>query len=224
VFDGNPLVVGPFQGGTYTTKLRVHNVDAQGNVNSCGGGPVYPYQLQIRIPNGPVEIVAAIEFHNAALDHYLLTVGMAEISDLDRGVHPGWVRTGKQFNVFAPGKSGGTGTPMCRFYGLPSAGLDSHFYTANAEECAALPTKYNGAWQLETSNAFEIWLMDTPPTNRYCNPGMGEAQIVRLWNQRVDSGHRYLTDGNALLGMLLAGWIEEGVGYPSPASGMCAPT
>ena len=33
---------------------------------------------------------------------------------------------------------------MCRFYGLPSAGLDSHFYTANAAECAQIPAKFVG--------------------------------------------------------------------------------
>ena len=221
--SGIPVVVGPLIDGIYRTVVRVHNVDEHGNVSSCDGRLGYPPNVRIRLPTGPLEVVAAVEFYNASLDHYFLTIDPREIMDLDRGVHRGWTRTGRGFNVFAPGKSGGTGAPVCRFYGLPSAGLDSHFYTASAAECAEIPIKYNGAWQLESPNAFEVWLVDTPQPQRYCNPSVAEQEIIRLWNQRVDSNHRYLTDGNLLLGMLMGGWVEEGVGYPSPASGMCYP-
>jgi len=31
---------------------------------------------------------------------------------------------------------------LCRYYGLPLAGLDSHFYSADADECVRLFWKY----------------------------------------------------------------------------------
>ena len=75
--------------------------------------------------SGPVE---AIEFYNAALDHYFLTVDPKEVSDLDLGVHAGWTRTGQMFPVFGSAESaaGTSATPVCRFYIPPQHG-DSHF-------------------------------------------------------------------------------------------------
>src|SRR5262249_7843751 len=151
--SGLPVIVGPLHDGIYSTVVRVHNVDAQGNDRSCNGGLSYPPLVRIRLPKGPIQQAFALGFYNAQLDTDFLTIDRMEIADLDAGVHRGWERTGLGFKVFAPGKSGGTGVPVCRFYGLPSAGLDSHFYTASAAECAEIPTKYNGAWQLETANA-----------------------------------------------------------------------
>ena len=40
------------------------------------------------------ETAELVEFYNASLDHYFITITPKEISDLDTGVHPGWTRTG----------------------------------------------------------------------------------------------------------------------------------
>ena len=51
----------------------------------------------------------------------------------------GWARTGEGFKAYAAGSyNDGTVRPVCRFYGLPSAGLDSHFYSASPAECFAV--------------------------------------------------------------------------------------
>src|SRR5258708_36214147 len=79
----------------------------------------------------------AIEWYNTIIGHYFITSGPEEIRSVDSGgAGPGWVRTGGQFATYlgpndAPGLS-----PVCRFYGTPGLGPNSHFYTPNATECA----------------------------------------------------------------------------------------
>ena len=62
--------------------------------------------------------VDVIEFYNAGLDHYFITYGAQEISDLDTGVHKGWARTGQSFKAFVTPQAGTS--PVCRFY-IPPA-------------------------------------------------------------------------------------------------------
>lgn len=212
------LTVGPLAPGRYDLSLRVHNLDAIGVDTPCFERPAQPQTVSVRAREGPVEVIEAVEYYNKDLDHYFVTAAVAEITDLDSGRHRGWQRTGGTFAVFAAGKSGGAGTPVCRFYGLPSAGLDSHFYTADAEECAQIETRFNGAWQLETTNAFEIVLPNAAAP--YCDSGT--RPILRFWNQRTDSNHRFTTDQTVLPGMLQLGYVIEGLGVPTPVS-MCSP-
>ena len=61
----------------------------------------------------PVNIIV-VEFYHAARDHYFMSAAPAEIGDLDRGVHPGWSRTGLAFNARATAAV--AFSPVCRFY------------------------------------------------------------------------------------------------------------
>jgi hypothetical protein len=58
--------------------------------------------------------VSAVEFYNAALDHYFLSTNPVEIDNLDSGRTVGWVRTGLRFLVFSVPAAGTS--PVCRFY------------------------------------------------------------------------------------------------------------
>ena len=78
----------------------------------------------------------AVEYYNQALDHYFVTASTDEIAKLDAGVFVGWQRTGLNFDVFDPATPHTGASPVCRFYGSPAAGLDSHFYSASPAECA----------------------------------------------------------------------------------------
>src|SRR5262249_40510983 len=114
------------------------------------------------------QIVDAIEYYNANLDHYFYTTNPDEINGLDTGALVGWQRTGLSFNVFQPGV--GFGSAVCRFYGLPGAGLDSHFIPANPAECALLMTPpYSSAWLLESADVFQVYLPD--PMTGVCPAG-----------------------------------------------------
>src|SRR4029079_8354589 len=84
----------------------------------------------------------AVEFYNAALDHYFVTADTAEAYALDSGAHQGWGRTGFQFTAFTSGSVDPQLSTVCRFYGRPEAGLDSHFYSGSSGECVAVVSKF----------------------------------------------------------------------------------
>lgn len=206
---------GPLSPGTYTVQGTVYGITNGVKSDVCNG-PMTLTSLAIEQATAPVARQTAVEFYNGARDHYFMSSDIAEIAALDAGTTPGWSRTGRSFAVFAAGKAGGVGIPVCRFYGSPDAGLDSHFYTANAEECAALPGKFGGAWKLETTNAFEV---RAPDAKAACPAGF--IPIYRLWNRRADSNHRFTTEIAVVLEMQNKGWtVESAVGA---GASMCSP-
>ena len=78
----------------------------------------------------------AIEYYNATLNHYFMTAFTDEQASLDAGVPPGWKRTGASFPAYSANGSGLA--TVCRFFGTPGLGVNSHFYTAFDFECAAV--------------------------------------------------------------------------------------
>jgi hypothetical protein len=157
----------------------------------------------------------AVEYYDAARDHYFMTADAREISDLDRGAHAGWARTGESLVVGAPTVT--DAEPVCRFYGLPSKGLDSHFYSANAGECDAVAMRFADAWSFESSDVFSVDLPDT--IDGECPPNT--KPVYRLWNGRIDSNHRYTADLALRASMIACGHVPEGYGAQGVA--MCAP-
>lgn len=165
------------------------------------------------------DVAPAIEYYNGARDHYFLTAYEAEIVLLDAGHFSGWVRTGQQFPVYAtdPSTNGIPSglAPVCRYYGLPSFGLDTHYFSASTVECAEVKAKWPAQWVLETSCAFHVYLPDT--TTGACPAG--SVPVYRLYNQRADANHRYTTSLAIRQQMIDAHWIPEG--YGAGAVGMC---
>ena len=161
----------------------------------------------------------AIEYYNAPLDHYFITALPDEIAKLDAGMFANWTRTGQHFAVFDPASPVAGASAVCRFYGSPAAGLDSHFYSASVAECAAVRQRFAGIWREETDNAFGVWLPD--PVTGACPAS--SVPVYRAWNNRVDSNHRFTTDPATLQAMVAKGYIAEGYGpAPTPVA-MCAP-
>ncbi|MEP7207236.1 MAG: hypothetical protein ABI920_09885 [Casimicrobiaceae bacterium] len=165
-------------------------------------------------------LVQAIEYYHAGFDHYFVTASADEIGKLDGGFFTGWQRTGESFTVADPGTSLAGATPVCRFYGNPQVGLDSHFYSASPAECAAVQANFPNAWLLESSNVFQVYLPDT--TTGACRAG--SVPIYRSWNGRTDSNHRYTTSLATAQAMLARGYVGEGYGSPSMPVAMCSPT
>ena len=164
------------------------------------------------------ETVTAVEFYRAAADHYFVTADPVEIGLLDSGAYAGWTRTRQTFAVYAPSASGSTGlSPVCRFYGRPEAGLDSHFYSAFPFECQLLATRFADAWIEESGNVFAVALPDSGDGT--CPAGM--RPLYRLFNNRTDINHRYTTSQAVQGQMVAAGWVAEGYGPHSV--GMCVP-
>ncbi|TMH60230.1 MAG: exo-alpha-sialidase [Betaproteobacteria bacterium] len=165
--------------------------------------------------------VTVVEYYHPALDHYFMTSLQVEVDALDSGLFFGWSRTGWTFQAFADSASGGPGVnPVCRFYIPPPS--DSHFFSAAADECAAvlakIPTDPNfRSFVYETPSAFYIAL---PNTATGACPA-GTIPVYRLWNQRADSNHRYTTDPATKALMIAKGYIPEG--YGPDAVVMCTP-
>ncbi len=164
-------------------------------------------------------LVEAIEFHHAGFNHYFVTSIAKEISDLDTGVHKGWARTGQKFFVITIGGSVVDAVSVCRFYGKPEKGLDSHFFSASLQECNEVKQKFADSWQFEADEVFKAYLPDT--TSGACPAGT--KSVYRLWNNRTDSNHRYTTDVGIFAQMKSLGFVAEGYGSPTLPVALCAP-
>jgi uncharacterized delta-60 repeat protein len=175
--------------------------DASLAVNGAGSGATLAKLL-------PDPTLDAIEFYNAALDHFFLSAAPQEVHDLDFGVHRGWARTGLGFKVFTAGHSV---ADVARIYIPPGHG-DSHFFTADPVELSQIKAKiasdpnYSG-YIIESQHVFAV----TPPDAiGACPPEF--VPVYRLWNQRADSNHRYTTSIVQRTLMIGRGYLSEGSG------------
>ena len=148
--------------------------------------------------------VQVVEFYNATLDHYFVTASTDEMAKLDDGTFKGWSRTGlafKQFAADSPALALGIARAVCRFYGNPAAGLDSHFYSAFKEECDDVKRKFPTSWVFESSDVFQAVAPDR--TTGSCQDGT--VPVYRLFNGRTDANHRYTTDAAVRTQMMARG-------------------
>lgn len=215
-FDEPLARLGPMAPGGHLVSVSVRMGDDPASLGPICDSVAW-LQVVVAETPGATETAPVIEYYDAALDHYFITQDAAEISDLDSGVHPGWRRTGQIFLAYRAGRSDGRGAPVARFYGLPSHGLDTHFFTATwAEQRAFAARAYFSDWQAESSDVFELPLPDLATGT--CAPGT--HPVYRLWNQRIDSNHRYTTDAEIRAAMIATGWTAEG--YGPDAVALCA--
>ncbi|MDP2828303.1 MAG: trypsin-like serine protease [Sulfuricellaceae bacterium] len=172
---------------------------------------VYPAIAQYLSPSDTGSEVA--EFYNTKLIHFFITANSAEAAAIDNGsAGPGWIRTGNTF------KSGGSNA-VCRFYGSQQPGPNSHFYTADAAECASLKQI-----QVSIPDTQKRWnyegldFVTSVPVNGACFTGT--MPVYRAYNngfsRGIDSNHRITTSLDAIQDVVNLGWVNEGVV-------MCAP-
>jgi Repeat of unknown function (DUF5648) len=151
---------------------------------------------------------AVVEFFNADLNHYFITASALEVDLIGYGAAgPGWKQTGLGFYAFEKSPPANA-VPVCRFYGQPPLGPNSHFYTLDPIECEAV--KKDRGWKFEGIAFHAI-----PPINGQC-PAATEP-VWRAYNNgylRNDSNHRYSTDRSVLAA--LKGWTLEGIVFCSP--------
>ena len=151
---------------------------------------------------------SVIEFYNATLNHYFITISAAEANGIDQGAAgPGWHRTARVFGAYADAATAPAGAlPVCRFYGnVAAGGPNSHFYTADPDECAA--GKRDSGWQYE-GIAFYVRV----PAGGVCPAGTDA--IRRNYNRRFlqhDSNHRYTAERDLHDEMAAIGWAAEGI-------------
>jgi hypothetical protein len=181
-----------------------------------------PMLTQYLTPNAanPAKETLVVEYYYPGYDDYFITANQAEIQALDNGAHPGWQRTGLTFLAYSdPSAAPAGASPVCRFYVLPQAG-DSHFYSADAAECAATAIKFAGTWVEESPALFYIQLPDRatgacPPNTR---------AIFRFLNNVNGLHHRYTAEVDVRDSIIQdRGWTQEGYGNPPSQTVMCSP-
>jgi serine protease len=152
-----------------------------------------------------------IEFHNGRDDQYFITADAGEIALLDGGgLGPDWSRTGASFRAWPLDTADPRALPVCRFFGTPGFGPESHFYTAYASECAVV--RADPHW-IEEGVTFRAML----PSAGRCPDGF--ATVVRFWKPGsvvTESRHRYVVGSAAATVMQAAGWIGEGPVFCAP--------
>ena len=153
-----------------------------------------------------------LEFFNTSLNHYFITADTAEAAAIDAGAAgPGWQRTGSGFRAWTVKTAIPAGAaPVCRFYGTPGVGPNSHFYTADSRECDAV--RADPGWRFE---GIAFYSLVPGPTG--CPSGT--QSVRRLYNNRFaqnDSNHRYTVHADVAALMQQQGWTDEGVVLCAP--------
>ena len=155
----------------------------------------------------------AVEYYHPTLRHYFVTASPGEMAFVESGgAGAGWTATGGRFGVYAAASDAPGLSPVCRFYGTPGIGPNSHFYTANPDECAFVKTL--SGWSFEAI-AFYVAL----PSAGSC--ASGTTPVYRTYNNgasRNDSNHRFTVDATVQAKMVAAGHANEGVVMCAPLS------
>ena len=194
----------PAATGTRRAVITVTSSDAGSpHTISVAGTGATPIQSP-PASEAPTASAYAVEYYYAGLDHYFVTSLSTEIQALDRGDFQGWSRTGRVFGVFtsAVPKS----TPVCRFYIPPPFG-NSHFYSASPAECSQVRQRFP-QFSFETAAAMYVYGPD--PATGVC-PTASDP-VYRIWNNRADTNHRYVTDLASRDYMVSRGYLAEGYG------------
>ena len=177
---------------------------ASARMQQVAGGGDDVLLIDYTAPTPPVnDEQIVIEYYNGALGHYFMTDDPAEAAMLDAGVIvPGWARTGFEFKAYQVNAP--VGVSVCRFFGTPGIGPNSHFYTTFIDgECQKVMA--NPDWTFEgiafaaDAAAAGDCAADRIPVVRLYNNGMGGQ-----------ANHRYLTSRSEMQNMVDRGWIAEG--------------
>ena len=212
VFNGSDLIV---RGGLLGGDALCTNPTGSDYFSQFGA--MLPLVRQYLTPSSQVAgLVVAVEYYHAGLNHFFITIDPAEIAGLDSGVITGWERTGFRFLAYS---SPGAGrNPVCRFYRKPQYG-DSHFFTADPAECAAVAAQYALEWVFENPAIFYIALPNT--TTGACPAGT--RPIYRYLNT-AEINHRLTTEQTVAIDLKTTpGWIVEGYGPGPLYPVMCSP-
>ncbi len=153
----------------------------------------------------------AVEFYNTRLDHYFVAATQFEVDYILAGsAGAGWVLTNESHKVYSDTPPGGRPAvnEVCRFYGVPAGGPNSHFFAADPTACEA--TKRMGGWAYEG-----IGFRVIPQTSTGACPA-GMLQVRRAYNDRFrvnDSNHRYSTSDSTMREMARRNWFVEGTAW-----------
>ena len=179
--------------------------------NLCGAGMLDAGAvIASTIPGGPPPPNAfkVVEYYRADLDHYFITASPAEINFVDTFLRGIFQRTGLHFYAYLGTFLAPPGVrPVCRFYASADVLINSHYYTADQQECLFVQSRWPGIWNLEQGDAFYIQVPDFAG-----NCPAGTLPVYRFFNNRRDANHRYTVDLSVRRAMINRAWAPEGNG------------
>lgn len=189
--------------------------------NVCGAGMLDAgLALASTVPGNltpPPGAVTVVEYYNPALDHYFITAQAAEIEYLDLHLRDAFQRTGYIFYAYLdPLVAPPAARPVCRFYAGGEVRIDSHYFTADPNECQFVQTRWPGIWTLENVATFYI---EVPDAGGNCPDNT--VPVYRFFDNRRDANHRYTVDLSVRRGMINRAWVPEG--YGPNAAVFCSP-
>jgi serine protease len=188
--------------------------------NLCGAGMLDAGAvIASTIPGGPPPPNAfrVVEYYRADLDHYFITASPVEQNFVDTFLRGIFKRTGLYFYAYLGPFLAPPGVrPVCRFYADANVQINSHYYTANQEECLFVQARWPGIWNLEQTDAFYIQVPDFAG-----NCAAGTLPVYRFFNNRRDANHRYTVDLSVRRAMINRAWAPEGHGPNSVV--FCSP-
>ena len=152
------------------------------------------------------------DFYHAGLKHYFRSGNWDEVSLVVKGQFGAWQELDDYFLAWRTASESGL-YPVCRFYGTPGVGPNSHFYTVDPEECEFVKQNDPG-WTYEGTAFYAKRL------NQVGGCPRNTRELYRYYNQLAhvnDSNHRYTTSLVDRQEMEDAGWVMEGVA-------MCVPS
>ena len=157
------------------------------------------------IEDDVVEYVNKLDFPKQPGGQFFYAVRAEDKTLLD--AIPAWQRTGKAF------KSGGY-VSACRFYGGKNGGPNTHFYSADDKECAALKAIPTLSYEGQTF-AVNMPLPGNKADGTKPCP-LASKPLYRLYNnasapgKNYVSNHRYVTERADVGAATAQGWVDEG--------------
>jgi serine protease len=207
MFAAAPALTPPQLRSILVSTVKPFPAGSNCTTDRCGPG-ILDANAAVRAAKAlaPVDTTTAavIEYYHAAFGHYFVTASAIEIARLDDGTFVGWARTGRAFKVHATPRDGMV--PVCRFFTVAFPPKSSHFYTADAAECAKLKT--NPDWIFEA----EVFHALLPAADGAC--AAGTIPVYRLYNNFRGGApnHRYTTDLAVRAQMIKQDYTPEGTG------------
>jgi hypothetical protein len=161
------------------------------------------------------EYINTLDFPNAPGGVYFYASTDEDWRILDAKLPGRFDRTGKSF------KHGGY-VSVCRFYGSVSPGPNSHFYTANFDECEFIKSfevrpRPSDKQQLNYEGKVFYANLPIPPTSSGGTATCPAASIplYRAYNnsfgRNYDGNHRFSTNQADIADVVAKGWVDEGM-------------
>ena len=164
--------------------------------------------------------VTVYQFHNPSLDRYFMTANEAEAEYLRATPATGEVPIGSfRANVL---DRYGSADSVCRFYGSPTLGPNSHFFTVDRDECEGLKALAERTPDNRARWNFEGVAFAAQPTTGSCS-GATPIPLYRVYNdgfvRNKDSNHRFTTSVAEYQATIARGWKGEGIKMCLPEQG-----